>query len=136
MTGHDLLGLTLNYRAAPRPCFVVNRGARSADLIEEAQAARRPEQPITEVIGNALRTYYAKALVEPLPTHLSILADSLEASVRGISRRDRHTNSVSGSAGRAARVQSPASRQPIREPPQPASLAAKGAPDRQRLTPY
>ena len=84
MTGRkELLGQTLNYRAAPRPHFVVDRGARSADLDREAQAARRSEQLLTDVVGNALGAYYAEALVEPLPARLRLLADSLEALVRG-----------------------------------------------------
>ena len=95
----ELLGATFQYRAAPQPSV-----RTPEELVEQARAARRQkaEQPLTELIGDALGAFYAKALADPLPPQLRSLADTLETSIRDATRPAGASTTTARQNGRAA----------------------------------
>ena len=94
----ELLGATLQYRAAPQPSVCTPE-----ELVEQARAARLPkaEQPLTELIGDALGAFYARALADPLPPQLRTLADTLETSIRDATTRAVPDTTSATQKGRA-----------------------------------
>jgi hypothetical protein len=78
-------GNTLNYRAAPRPCFIFAMPKQPTKLVEQARAVRTatPRQSITANLGKALEAFYGSVLVEPLPPQFTALMEGLGGSARG-----------------------------------------------------
>ena len=77
-------GAQMNYRAAPRPIFLVAERAGKVELVKLAQAVRPAarKRSFTETMGLELREFYAGVLTEPLPDAWAASLDKLESDVR------------------------------------------------------